>query len=195
MGREVTVDVVGEGVERREVDADARYADVVRAVGYSVHEVAVLVDGRHVPTDAPVESGSVTVLRLVKGGAADTEGSVRVAGESDRLDVVRLLDAALLEVASVDERVAAGDVLVRTVGGSVVGAVVLDGARVVAVAVRRERRDRGHGRALVRAARSRRGPLTASFRPAVRGFYESLGFDVERADADGGGERLRGELR
>lgn len=190
---EVTVDVVGEGVERHEVGPDASYADVVRAVGYSVHEVSVLVDGRHVPVDAPVESDEVTVLRLVKGGTnGPGDGSVRVAREADALDVVRLLDAALLDVEAVGERVAAGDVLVRTVDGTVVGALVLDGAHVEAVAVRRERRDRGHGRALVRAARARRGPLTATFRPGVRAFYESLGFDIERDAGDG--DRLRGEL-
>jgi sulfur carrier protein len=66
----VTVDVVGE--ERREVDLPetATYADLVRAVGYSVHEVTVLVDGRPVPEDRAVdaEREDVRILRLVKGG-------------------------------------------------------------------------------------------------------------------------------
>jgi sulfur carrier protein len=66
----VTVDVVGE--ERREVDLPetATYADLVRAVGYSVHEVTVLVDGRPVPEDRVVdpEREDLRVLRLVKGG-------------------------------------------------------------------------------------------------------------------------------
>lgn len=47
---------------------DATYGDVVRAVGYSVHEASVLVGGTPVPEDAPVESDRVTVLRLVQGG-------------------------------------------------------------------------------------------------------------------------------
>ncbi|WP_372910607.1 ubiquitin-like small modifier protein 2 [Salinigranum sp.] len=66
----VSVDVVGE--ERREVNLPetATYADLVRAVGYSVHEVTVLVDGRPVPEDRTVdpEREDLRVLRLVKGG-------------------------------------------------------------------------------------------------------------------------------
>ena len=44
------------------------YADLVGAIEYSPHEVSVLVDGRLVPEDQPVEADSVTVLRLIKGG-------------------------------------------------------------------------------------------------------------------------------
>lgn len=62
------------------------------------------------------------------------------------------------------------------------------GAHVHAVAVRRARRGRGIGSALVRAAAERQPRLTAEFDPDVRPFYESLGFDVEATD-DG---RLRG---
>jgi len=52
-----------------EVDLeDPTYADCAKAVGYSPHEVSVLVDGRPVPEDQPVEVDRVTVLRLVKGG-------------------------------------------------------------------------------------------------------------------------------
>lgn len=64
---EVTVEVAGEDVH--EVDlADPTYADLVRAVDLNPHEVSVLVDGRPVPEDQPVETDSVTVLRLIKGG-------------------------------------------------------------------------------------------------------------------------------
>ena len=65
---EVTVEVVGETVREVRVDADATYADVVRAVECNVNEVSVLVDGSPVPEDAPVEADRVTVLRLIKGG-------------------------------------------------------------------------------------------------------------------------------
>lgn len=65
----VSVEVVGEGDEEIEVDDDATYADVVRAVGYSPHEVSVLVDGSPVPGDQPVEAERLRVLRLIKGGA------------------------------------------------------------------------------------------------------------------------------
>ena len=69
--------------------------------------------------------------------------------------------------------------------GRVVGALVLDGRRIDGVAVRRSRRAAGVGAALVRAAAARGdGPLTATFRPGVRGFYESLGFEVEAAAPD-----------
>ena len=67
---ELTVDVVGEGPHEVELPAEATYADLVRAVGYSVHEVTVLVDGRPVPEDQAVDHDreDVRVLRLVKGG-------------------------------------------------------------------------------------------------------------------------------
>jgi len=68
---EVTVEVVGEGAETVEVAPDATYADLVRAVGYSVHEVSVLVDGTPVPEDGPVEADRVRVLRLIRGGSAE----------------------------------------------------------------------------------------------------------------------------
>ncbi|MFW6265551.1 MAG: ubiquitin-like small modifier protein SAMP2 [Halanaeroarchaeum sp.] len=63
----VTVDVVGEGTQYVEV-ADGTYADLLDAVGFSIHEASVLVEGRPVPEDQPIESSSVTVLRLVRGG-------------------------------------------------------------------------------------------------------------------------------
>jgi sulfur carrier protein len=70
---ELTVDVVGEGSREVDLAPEATYADLVRAVGYSVHEVTVLVDGRPVPEDQPVDAGGdgdsdIRVLRLVKGG-------------------------------------------------------------------------------------------------------------------------------
>jgi len=64
----VTVEVVGEGEQAVDVGDDETYADVVRAVGYSPHEVSVIVDGTPVPEDQPVESAHVRVLRLIKGG-------------------------------------------------------------------------------------------------------------------------------
>ncbi|RLM56605.1 small archaeal modifier protein 2 [Halobellus sp. Atlit-31R] len=64
----VTVEVVGEATSEVDVAADDTYADVVRAVGYSPHEVSVIVDGAPVPEDQPVEVSRVRVLRLIKGG-------------------------------------------------------------------------------------------------------------------------------
>ena len=64
---QVTVDVKGETTH--EVDLpEPTYADVLAAIDLSPHEVSVLVDGRPVPEDQPVESSEVTVLRLIKGG-------------------------------------------------------------------------------------------------------------------------------
>jgi peroxiredoxin Q/BCP len=63
----VTVEVVGEGSHDLEVE-DATYADLLAEVDLSPHEVSVMVDGRPVPEDRPVEADHVTVLRLIKGG-------------------------------------------------------------------------------------------------------------------------------
>ncbi|WP_101295257.1 GNAT family N-acetyltransferase [Halegenticoccus soli] len=118
--------------------------------------------------------------------------TVREADPDDLLDVMRVLDAAMLEADAdaVRERIAAGEALVAEADGAVVGALALDGSRVEAVAVRRTRRGRGIGSALVEAAAVRTGDLTAEFDPRVRPFYESLGFDVEPRS-----RRLRGRLR
>lgn len=58
------------GGEPREVTLpdEATYDDLLEAVGRSRHEAAVLVDGRPVPADAPVDAAEVSVLDLVKGG-------------------------------------------------------------------------------------------------------------------------------
>lgn len=63
----VTVEVVGEGSHEFDVD-DETYADLVSEVGLSPHEVSVMVDGRPVPEDQPVDTDHVKILRLIKGG-------------------------------------------------------------------------------------------------------------------------------
>jgi len=120
-------------------------------------------------------------------------GRTREATGGDLLAVRRVLDAAMLSLEGVDlrARIGAGDVLVREVGGRIAGVLVLDGDRVAAVAVSRERRDRGHGRALVEAAAERRDRLTAGFGEPVRPFYEALGFAIERRDGRLWGRRER----
>lgn len=121
--------------------------------------------------------------------------AVRRATPDDHVAVLRVIEGALLEVDAgrVRERIDAGEVLVAVAGDGVagdrvVGALVRDGAHVVAVAVRRRRRRQGIGRALVERALAATGRLTATFDPRVRGFYEALGFEVSAAD----GGRLRG---
>ncbi|WP_281194534.1 GNAT family N-acetyltransferase [Halorubrum sp. F4] len=131
---------------------------------------------------------------------------VEAATPDDRIDVLRVLDAAMLETDAdgLVDRIDAGDVLVarfeRT--GSVLGALVATrpepGRRHVdAVAVRRARRGRGIGSALVagavRAAESdpETDRVTAAFDAELAGFYADLGFAVESA-GDAGDGRLSG---
>jgi sulfur carrier protein len=64
----VTVEVVGEETHEVSLADGDTYADLVRAVDLSPHQVSVLVDGRPVPEDQRVTESHVKVLRLVKGG-------------------------------------------------------------------------------------------------------------------------------
>lgn len=66
----VTVELVGEGTREVPVDEKTTYGDLLAPFDMSTHEVSIVVDGRHVPEDAPVEATveRVQVLRLVKGG-------------------------------------------------------------------------------------------------------------------------------
>lgn len=63
----VTVEVVGDATHEFDVE-DATYADLLAKVDLSPHEVSVMVDGRPVPEDQPVEAEHVRVLRLIRGG-------------------------------------------------------------------------------------------------------------------------------
>lgn len=190
----VRAEVVGEGTQELRLDADATYGDLLAALDYSPHEATVLVDDAPVPEDRPIDADRVRVLRLVKGGAAETAVAVRRARPDDHLDVMRMLDGAMLsaDAERIRDRIDDGAVLVATVADRVVGALVRDGDRVTAVATRRRYRDRGVGTALVLAALDDRDRLVAEFDPDVRPFYESLGFDIETVDGDE--ERLRGRL-
>jgi GNAT superfamily N-acetyltransferase len=120
--------------------------------------------------------------------------TVREAAEDELLAVVRLLDAGMLAIdrATVATAIGRGDVLVAVDGRRVVGAAVLSpretGAHVEAIAVQRERRDRGIGRQLIEAACERHAQVTADFRAELEPFWASLGFAVERR-----GTRLWGE--
>lgn len=67
----VTVEVVGEAtheIDPGTLGPEPTYADLVRAVEYSPHEVSVLVDDQPVPEDRAVDADHVRVLRLIKGG-------------------------------------------------------------------------------------------------------------------------------
>lgn len=66
----VTVELVGGETRDVDVAGDATYGDLLAPFDVSRHEVAIVVDGRPVPEDAPVPASvaGVEVVRLVKGG-------------------------------------------------------------------------------------------------------------------------------
>ncbi|WP_336001510.1 GNAT family N-acetyltransferase [Halorientalis halophila] len=116
---------------------------------------------------------------------------VRDATPEDVPAVATVVDAgglALSHDALVDA-VDADAVLVAVTEGRILGALVLEGDAIEAIAVRPGRRDQGIGTALVAAAADRRERLVAEFDSRVRPFWASLGFAIEPA-ADPG--RLRG---
>jgi GNAT superfamily N-acetyltransferase len=125
--------------------------------------------------------------------------SVRAAAVPDLPDVLNVLDGALLDVDTGRLRSAIdrGDVLVAVAGATgddrederVLGALVLAGEEITAVAVRQRRRDQGIGTMLVEAAADRRERLVATFDPRVRSFWESLDFSIEPAEEP---DRFRG---
>ncbi|MBX0287020.1 GNAT family N-acetyltransferase [Haloarcula salinisoli] len=120
--------------------------------------------------------------------------AVRDATVSDLPDVMNILDGAVLraDAAAVQDHIGDDEVLVAvsTDGERVLGALVLSGHHIDAVAVRRRRRGQGIGSALVEAAADRRERLTAEFDADLRSFYEGLGFTIEQTDESG---RLWGE--
>lgn len=67
----VTVEVLGGETHEVELE-EPTYDDLVRAVDLHPQEATALVDGRHVPGDAPVESDHVQVVRLIHGGCGPT---------------------------------------------------------------------------------------------------------------------------
>lgn len=121
----------------------------------------------------------------------DAAPTVRPATVDDLPGVMTVFDAAVLEtdVETVRAAIDADDVLVAAVEDRILGALLLVGEEIEAVAVRRNRRGQGIGSALVTAAAERRERLVAAFDPRVRPFYESLGFEIEPTDEPG---RYRG---
>ncbi|MEF8915087.1 GNAT family N-acetyltransferase [Natronomonas sp.] len=112
---------------------------------------------------------------------------VRAARPDEEATVRSICNAAMLEMP--EAAVREGTVLVAVDDERILGALVLDGEEIEAVAVRPGRRGQGIGSALVAAAADRRDELTAGFDPSVRPFYEKLGFEVS---CEGG--RCRGLL-
>lgn len=111
---------------------------------------------------------------------------VREATSDDVPAVMNVIDGAALEidVETVHDGIDTGGTLVAVSDDSerILGALVLDGDHIEAVAVRRRRRGQGIGSTLVEHAIDRRERVTASFSADVRPFYESLGFEIEPDD-------------
>lgn len=120
--------------------------------------------------------------------------AVREAKPDERAAVRNVVDGAglALDSALLGSALQSGDVLVGVPAdrpdGPILGGLILDGDRIVAVAVRQARRGQGTGTALVEAAAARRDRLVAEFDPAVRPFWAALDFEIEAV----GNERLRG---
>ncbi|WP_238993970.1 GNAT family N-acetyltransferase [Halobellus captivus] len=145
---------------------------------------------------------------------------IREATADDADEIVYLLDAAMLEFdrERVRRRVCDGDCVIEADvlvavddGENVIGACVLsiaehiegegidDGGdvnpiEIESIAVRRSRRGRGIGRALVETAATRAArPLVARFREQVRPFYAALGFEIRRGNCGEAGAGRRNE--
>ena len=117
---------------------------------------------------------------------------VRPARPSELPGVMGVLDGALLavEAETVGKRIREGRVLVAAEGDRILGACVLDGDAIDAIAVRRKRRGQDIGTRLVESATALvEGDLRAEFDERVRPFYDSLGFAIEPTAEPG---RFRG---
>lgn len=112
---------------------------------------------------------------------------VRAADLDDLPAVMTVFDGALLatDVDTVRDAIDRDDLLVADADGRVLGACLLVGEEIAAIAVRRARRGQGVGTALVEVAADRRDRLVAEFDPRVRPFWESLGFEIEPASEPG----------
>lgn len=112
---------------------------------------------------------------------------------TDLPSVLNVLDNGLLAVSvpPLEDAIDAGDVLVAVETEPILGALVLDGQEITAIAVRRRRRGQGIGRLLVEHASRRRSKLVAAFEARVRPFWKSVGFEIESTAEEG---RLRGHV-
>lgn len=113
--------------------------------------------------------------------------AVRPATPDEYVTARSILEGALLTVER--GRLARSSTLVAVNGGRILGALVLSGCEIDAVAVRPGRRGQGVGTALIEAAADRRPSLSAGFDPSVRPFYVSAGFDVRCSEGRCRGRR------
>lgn len=114
---------------------------------------------------------------------------IREATDEELLGVRRVLNAGALAVPTGLPE--ATTIVALADASPVLGALVLSGATITAIAVRPRRRGQGIGTALVEAAAERRARLVVQFDPSVRPFWAGLGFTIEPA-AEEACPRLRG---
>lgn len=120
-------------------------------------------------------------------------------------EITSILDAAALQTdsAQIKQAIEDGDVFVALPSPAehgeqpgdyetassetapVLGAIVLDGENVTAVAVRPNRRGQDIGSALVGTALESKGRLVARFDERVRPFWKSLDFDISAGSESG----------
>lgn len=119
---------------------------------------------------------------------------IREATPGEVTTVLAVFDGAMLETDTtlVREAIDSGDLLVAVADDRVLGACLLSGTTIDAIAVRPGRRGQGIGRALVATAGEHRDRLVARFDVRVRPFWESLGFEIEPTDQP---DRFRGVRR
>lgn len=118
--------------------------------------------------------------------------NVREAKQNEADAIRGLIEASMLElepglIHSIIASRTPGTVLVAvdSEDSPILGAIVVDGRRIEAIAVRPNRRDQGIGTALLtNAAEQTENELIATFDPSVWPFYERLGFEVESIEED-----------
>ena len=103
---------------------------------------------------------------------------IRPATTDERAAVRNVIDGAALAVGDLSDALAAGSVLVAVAEGRMLGALVLDGHEITAIAVRRRRRGQGIGTALVEDALARRSELVAECDAGVAEFWRAVGFEM-----------------
>lgn len=135
---------------------------------------------------------------------------IREATPEELPAVLNVIDGALLsvDIEQIERQLETGGILVAVEGDErgrgkqrqtgnqrtaerVLGALVLEGGEIRALAVRRRRRGQGIGTALVEAARDRRDRLVAEFDERVWPFWDSLECSIEAIEES---DRYRARL-
>jgi GNAT superfamily N-acetyltransferase len=158
------------------VAADTTYGELPAIVGDGDREVAVLGDGLRQRPQTPVRAECVSLQpRPVVETVSSRPLELRPAMAEERSAAMNVLDGAMLRT----DRVAVGGLWVALEEGRVIGAAMLAGDRIDAIAVRRRRRGAGVGSALVEALARSVDRLVVDCGPSVAPFWAQLDFDLE----------------